>query len=116
MCVDAPRSNFCNSITIRVEHIFSPPLTPYPLLTPFTSDSQVAIVSSYPVRPTTPVRTWQSVWRSPIRPISLWVSAVVVKEASQAPAVRSMRMNAAPTPAFTASAMTVRSTAHEHVQ
>lgn len=69
---------------------------------------QVQIVSSYPVRPTIRARMAQCAWRSWIRTISLWASAATVAGASLAPAVKSMWMSAAPTPVFTASAMTVQ--------
>lgn len=68
---------------------------------------QVQIVSSYPVRPTIRARTARCAWRSWIRTISLWASAVTVAGASLGPAVKLMWMSAAPAPVFTAFAMTV---------
>lgn len=68
---------------------------------------QVQIVSSYPARLTIHARTAQCAWRSWIRTISLWASAVTVAGASLAPAVKLMWMSAAPAPVFMAFAMTV---------
>lgn len=74
----------------------------------FCASPQVIIASSYPARPVIRVRMVQCVWRSWIRTISLWVSAVTVAVDSLAPAVKSMWMSAVPAPVFTASAMMVR--------
>lgn len=92
--------------SIVFPHRFSP--TRWSSYVYFFLSLQVIIVSSYPVRPVIPARMEQCVWRSWIRTISLWVSAVIVAGASLAPAVKSMWMSAAPAPVFTASAMMVR--------
>lgn len=68
-------------------------------------------MSTYPARPAIHVRMAECAWRSWIRSVFLWVSAVTVAKASPAPAVKSMWMSAVPVPVFTAFAMMVRNAA-----